>query len=177
MFSLPEDGLDPPPLREHRDFDLIAATRLKILGQKAHLISESGTSQVQRLRSGGTTRGQAQFLDCLTRAKRAKGEIDAVRTVFPQAQRKTQALEEKLQGWARTEGMLTELEKLNMQARDGDLNAVRRLEDIYLQFDAASRGGVARGSASGSRQSMPPGGARIGDTQTTHDTPHANEDK
>ncbi|KMU92497.1 hypothetical protein CIHG_10332, partial [Coccidioides immitis H538.4] len=110
MFSLPGDEDDTPALRQNRDFDLVSTTRVKILGQKAHLISGSSSSQAQRMRSGGSSTGQAQFLECLMRAKRAKGEEDIVRTTFPQAQKRNQNIEERLQGWARTEGMLAELE-------------------------------------------------------------------
>ncbi|WEW57954.1 hypothetical protein PRK78_003421 [Emydomyces testavorans] len=157
MFSLPDDGLDPPPLRQTRDFDLISTTRVRILGQRAHLISASGPSQSQRLRSAGTSNGQAHFIECLMGAKRAKGEEDTVRTVFPNAQTRNQNLDEKLQGWARTEGMVAELESLYQKIRDGDFSALKRLDEIYARFDMASRRNIGSGTpaASGPSSTAP----------------------
>ncbi|EER24003.1 hypothetical protein CPC735_053730 [Coccidioides posadasii C735 delta SOWgp] len=156
MFSLPGDEDDTPALRQNRDFDLVSTTRVKILGQKAHLISGSSSSQAQRMRSGGSSTGQAQFLECLMRAKRAKGEEDIVRTTFPQAQKRNQNIEERLQGWARTEGMLAELENVSQQARSGDPEAMKRLGEIYARFDAASRKNVGPETPATNAQSSTP---------------------
>ncbi|KMP00888.1 hypothetical protein CIRG_01029 [Coccidioides immitis RMSCC 2394] len=114
------------------------------------------SSQAQRMRSGGSSTGQAQFLECLMRAKRAKGEEDIVRTTFPQAQKRNQNIEERLQGWARTEGMLAELENVSQQARAGDPEAMKRLGEIYARFDAASRKNVGPETPATNAQSSTP---------------------
>ncbi|EEP76079.1 predicted protein [Uncinocarpus reesii 1704] len=171
MFSLPEDDSDLA-LRQTRDFDLISTTRVKILGQKAHVISGSSSSQAQRIDSADALSGQAQFLACLMRVKKAKGEQDEVRTVFPAAQKRNENLDEKLQSWARTEGLLTEMEQLNEQAFRGDIDSVKRLEEIYMQFDAALRSsagiGVPETTPTSPTQSQ---------AQEVQDLPGANEDK
>jgi hypothetical protein len=128
---------------------------VKILGQKANLISSSRTKTGQLRKEpvsndknptaspagfptpvphkSGPLTNQARFLERLMNAKRAKGEQDVIRTVFPQ--KRSQNLESRLQGWARTEGRMAELEQLNRRVLEGDVNAVIALEEIYARME------------------------------------------
>ncbi|KAI1977483.1 hypothetical protein LOZ51_004741 [Ophidiomyces ophidiicola] len=173
LFLLPDAKAELPILRRTQNFDLITTTRVKVLGQKSHLISGASLSQARRMQPGAVATGQAQFLECLIQAKRAKGEVDIVRTAFPHAQKRSQALDEKLQGWARTEGMLAELEEFSQRARDGDPSAMRRLGEIYAQFDAAMRNNSRLGVITGNDELPIPSVAQQ-DTQTP---PNADANK
>ena len=155
LFALPEERPDLPLLRRDKDFDLISASRVKILGQKANLISSSRTkaNQVRTepvsndqsptagsagcptsipQKSGHLT-NQARFLERLMNAKRAKGEQDIVPTVFPQ--KRSQNFESRLRGWAATEARMAEFEQLNRRVLQGDVNAVDALEEIYARME------------------------------------------
>ncbi|KAL2365502.1 hypothetical protein RJZ56_001523 [Blastomyces dermatitidis] len=152
-FSMPEERSTLPRLRQHPDYDLISANRVKILGQKANLIPSSSeipkTSDIDtptpgKMATAGTTRtttaaprapstNQALFLERLMNAKCAKGESDVVRTTF--SQKRNQNFEAKLRGWARTGEQIAELELLNRRVLQGDVNALRELEDIYARAE------------------------------------------
>ncbi|KAL2866376.1 TFIIIC subunit 6 family protein [Aspergillus lucknowensis] len=153
--------LQAPPLKQTKDFDLIAANSVKILGRKANLISSSGSgaipqSQLQQQRpllpqnlpaSGSTpTSGlpglvykpehqsnQARFLERLKDVKRRKGETDNVRTVFSSL-RRAPNLEDRLRGWVRTEEQLATIQQLNERALQGDPEAITELETICSQL-------------------------------------------
>ncbi|XHG08127.1 hypothetical protein AWENTII_011245 [Aspergillus wentii] len=75
-----------PALKRGKDFDLVAANRVKILGRKANLISSSGPvpdqdginpqatdSSTTNPRRAGPPTNQSRFLERLMNAKRAKG--------------------------------------------------------------------------------------------------------
>ncbi|ODH47431.1 hypothetical protein GX48_06467 [Paracoccidioides brasiliensis] len=157
-FSMPEEHSTLPRLRHHQEYDLISANRVKILGQKANLISGSSTTPKQSSDTQGSaatstptatagdastppppqtttaSTNQARFLERLMNAKRAKGETDVVRTTF--SQKRNQNFEAKLQGWAQTGKQMAELEVLNRRVLQGDANALRALEEIYARVEA-----------------------------------------
>ncbi|KAE8144255.1 hypothetical protein BDV25DRAFT_167260 [Aspergillus avenaceus] len=131
-------------LMQGKDFDLIAANSVKILGRRANLISNAGPTQhvicsdAGSYLTPGINRGtgpqtnQARFLDRLKSIKKAKGETDTVRTVF--SLKRTQNLEERLRGWARTEEQLAEIQRLNGAALQGNPEAIAELENLYDQL-------------------------------------------
>ncbi|OAX78487.1 hypothetical protein ACJ72_07204 [Emergomyces africanus] len=159
-FSMPEERSTLPRLRQHQDYDLISANRVKILGQKANLVPSSSSSEMPKANIDNNPRAtpasgpipgegdalagtitaapppatnQALFLERLMNAKRAKGESDVVRTTF--SQKRNQNFEAKLRGWARTGEQMAELELLNRRVLQGDANALRELEDIYARAE------------------------------------------
>lgn len=157
VFAQPYNQNEPLPLRKHDDYTLISASRVKIIGQKANLLSKSKSSsnshaaaslgqaqaqtqaqlqlqlQVQTAEPIHTHRAnmsnQARFLETLGQVKHSKGETDAVRTTFPQ--KRNQNTGDRLQGWARTEAAIAEIERLNQQAIEGDSTALANLMQIY----------------------------------------------
>ncbi|EAW13807.1 TFIIIC subunit 6 family protein [Aspergillus clavatus NRRL 1] len=141
----PETGLPPlPPLSHGKDFDLIAANSAKILGRKANLISSSGAGLSQNPpsqpsdalaipRRPGPQTNQARFLERLAALKKQRGETDTVRTVF--STRRTQNLEDRLRGWARTEEQLAEIRRLNEATLQGDTAALKALEELYTELN------------------------------------------
>lgn len=147
VFTHPYNEAVSSPLRSHDDYTLISATRAKIIGQKANLISTSKTSVNFNPAAAATasidqveaaepvhmhrtnTSNQARFLESLSQVKYNKGETDAVRAVFPQ--KRIQNTGDRLQGWARTGAALAEIERLNKQAMEGDSTALANLMQIY----------------------------------------------
>lgn len=129
MVSHPHD--EHFPLYRHNEFDIVSANHMKIVGQKANLISSSGSGgnqdritqdEQQQQQPAAASRNapssnQSRFLERLARAKEAKGETDVVRTVFPQ--KRNQNIDDRLQGWARTEAAVAELEQFNRQSMQG----------------------------------------------------------
>ena len=118
-----------------RDFDLIAANSVKILGRKANLISSSGVTVSEPSTSAAgtpTTTNQARFLDRLAAIKQDRGEPDTVRTVFStrRSQNTTNNPEDRLRGWARTEEQMLEIQRLQDAALRGDSRALAALEDM-----------------------------------------------
>ncbi|GIJ88387.1 hypothetical protein Asppvi_007308 [Aspergillus pseudoviridinutans] len=158
LFTRPETGHEPDlesalpqisPLRSGKDFDLIAANSVKILGRKANLISSSGSGSTQVpsiqpsetanvLRKAGPQSNQARFLERLTHIKRERGETDTVRTVF--STKRTQNLEDRLRGWARTEEELAEVQRLSEAASRGDTVALTALEELYTEINGQKFG-------------------------------------
>jgi hypothetical protein len=131
-------------LREGKDFDLVAANSVKILGRKANLISSSGLGSTQEpaiqtsetanvLRKAVPQSNQVRFLDRLMHIKRQRGETDTVRTVF--STKRTQNLEDRLRGWARTEEELAEVQRLSEAAIQGDTAAMTALEELYTEIN------------------------------------------
>ncbi|KAL6235389.1 hypothetical protein BDW75DRAFT_142515 [Aspergillus navahoensis] len=150
--ELDESGNAPAPitpLKHNKDFDLISANSVKILGRKANLISSSGSAAEQRNASTPETSGlvykpahqsnQARFLERLKDVKRSKGETDTVRTVFSTSRRGPN-LEDRLRGWVRTEEQLATIQQLNDRAVQGDYNAMIDLENIYTQLGSQNAG-------------------------------------
>jgi hypothetical protein len=153
LFTRPETGHEPDleaalpqisPLREGKDFDLVAANSVKILGRKANLISSSGLGSTQEpaiqtsetanvLRKAVPQSNQVRFLDRLMHIKRQRGETDTVRTVF--STKRTQNLEDRLRGWARTEEELAEVQRLSEAAIQGDTAAMTALEELYTEIN------------------------------------------
>lgn len=125
-----------------RDFDLIAANSVKILGRKANLISSSGVTVSEPLTPSATgtsttstatgTTNQARFLERLAAIKQDRGETDPVRTVFStrRSQNTTNNPEDRLRGWARTEEQMLEIQRLQDAALRGDSRALAALEDM-----------------------------------------------
>lgn len=152
LFTRPElepEQSDSTYLRSDKDYVLIAANSVKILGRKANLISSSGGGKAiegadgpvenpeqQGMISPRKTTNQARFLRRLMNAKQAKGETDMVRTVY--SIKRGQNFEDRLRGWARTEERMAEIQRLNQGALQGDMNALMALEDIYAQIENAS---------------------------------------
>jgi TFIIIC subunit triple barrel domain len=163
LFAHPEPRpvqSDLPCLQRGRDFDLIAANRVKILGHKAKLTSNPGPREdamtapspamsnlnatpsqpppdiippPAATRAKGQRSNQARFLERLMNAKQARGENDIVRTVF--SLRRTRNFENRLRGWARTEERMAEVQKLHRDALRGDPDALVALEGIYAQVE------------------------------------------
>lgn len=137
LFTPPrETDSTPVSLTWGKDFDLIAANSVKLLGRKANLISSSGLAAFEPSTTATTASStkpsnQASFLDRLTQVKQARGETDTVRTVF--STRRTQNLEERLRGWARSEEQMGEVQRLQEGVVRGDLQATAALEQLYLE--------------------------------------------
>ncbi|KAL1982970.1 hypothetical protein VTN96DRAFT_585 [Rasamsonia emersonii] len=167
FFSKPE----PEPehagltcLRHGKDFDLIAANSVKIVGRKAHLISNSGPreddtsvhpQQQQQQQQGlqvfpashAKRTSQARFLQRLVNAKQSKGETDMVRTVY--SVKRGQHFEDRLRGWARTEERMARIQRLSRDALQGDADAIRELQEIYAEVEAAADSSNAGPAAAG----------------------------
>jgi len=157
LFTHPEVVPELPDftyLRRDKDYILVAANSVKILGRKANLISSSGGGKaIEGADAGGPvesqqqqgpvplqkTTNQARFLRRLMNAKQAKGETDMVRTVY--SIKRGQNFEERLRGWARTEERMAEIQRLNQGVLQGDMNALMALEEIYAQVENASSSG------------------------------------
>ncbi|OAL72140.1 hypothetical protein A7D00_3138 [Trichophyton violaceum] len=157
----------PPLWRNEEDSsELLCANRVRIVGQKANLISSSGgqSQSVFGEDLGDASRiamsNQARFLTRLAKAKHSRGETDAVRTVFPL--KKSQIQEEKIAGWNRVEAAVAEAERLNKLALEGDGDAMRALQQMY-----AERSGSGQVSNQGSRGS----GVQAGSTTPTASEP------
>ncbi|KAF3484251.1 uncharacterized protein GIQ15_03575 [Arthroderma uncinatum] len=171
MFSRAPERLPnslPPLWRHEDDCELLCANRVRVVGQKANLISSSGGGQnvlgndpAEASRVAASN--QARFLARLAKAKHAKGETDMIRTVFPL--RKNQNLEGKIEGWNRTEAAVAEVERLNKLALEGDADALHALERIYSQRSGqgsyqGSRGsGVQTESTTPTPSEPPPAGS------------------
>ncbi|KAL2844323.1 hypothetical protein BJY01DRAFT_264014 [Aspergillus pseudoustus] len=130
------DGADLIPahvtsLKHTKEFDLIAANSVKILGRKANLISSSGTPGL--VYKPEHQSNQAKFLERLKVVKRRKGETDNVRTVFSSA-RRGPTLEDRLRGWVRADEQLATIQQLNERALQGDSDAIAELETLYSQL-------------------------------------------
>lgn len=164
FFTKPEPQTEhtggPAYLKQGKDFDLIAANSVKIIGRKAHLISSSGprdedistdpaivaaTQQQQGFQllpaHHGKRSRQARFLERLMSAKQSKGETDMVRTVY--SVKRGQHFEDRLRGWAKTEERLAKIQRLSRDALHGNPDAIRELEEIYAQVEAAAESSAA----------------------------------
>ncbi|KAF7589099.1 hypothetical protein BBP40_004766 [Aspergillus hancockii] len=144
----PESEVAAPrviPLKRGKDFDLLAANSVKVLGRRANLISSAGPAQnfphpdaALDVTAGANRRvttqtNQALFLDRLKGIKRIRGETDAVRTIF--SLKRAQNLDDRLRGWARTEEQLAEIQRLNDAALQGNSDAITELENLYKQLE------------------------------------------
>lgn len=152
LFAQPEVESDSEPvapskpLRRGKDFDLVAANSVKILGRKANLISSAGlapsmepleadaASDTDTLaaRRPGLVSNQVRFLERLKSVKLAKGETDIIRSSL--SLRRPQNMEERLRGWAQTDEQLTEIQRLNDEAVQGNATAMADLENLYIQL-------------------------------------------
>ncbi|KAI9045097.1 TFIIIC subunit 6 family protein [Aspergillus affinis] len=158
LFAPPEvdAGLEPVtptnPLRRGKDFDLIAANSVKILGRKANLISSTGPpppvepldteaapdADPATARKTGVLSNQARFLERLQSIKQAKGETDTIRSSF--SLRRNQNLEERLRGWAQTDEQLADIQRLNEEAIQGNTTAMADLENLCIQLGSQDPG-------------------------------------
>jgi hypothetical protein len=111
VFSFSDQHADAPVLRKDQNADLICACRAKLLGQKSNLISASAgvdRTLIQRNQQQATEdatlppSAQGRFLQRLIDAKRAKGQTDTVRTVFPTKRPSDSG--GRLHGWSQTDG-------------------------------------------------------------------------
>ncbi|XP_077660261.1 TFIIIC subunit 6 family protein [Aspergillus fumigatus Af293] len=89
-------------------------------------------------RKTGPQSNQARFLERLMHIKRQRGETDTVRTVF--STKRTQNLEDRLRGWARTEEELAEVQRLSEAASRGDTVALTALEELYTEINGQKFG-------------------------------------
>jgi hypothetical protein len=149
-----------PPLHRGPSYELVAANSVKILGRKAQLAPSTGTGMAQDLNNGTSATAsaaetpgsqgsetlgvprrpvapshQAQFLNKLQQIKAAKGETDAVRTIMST---RRHVNTDRLQGWARTEAQLAEIERLNERAARGDSEAQAILELLIQELNQES---------------------------------------
>ncbi|KAK2762792.1 hypothetical protein FQN54_000966 [Arachnomyces sp. PD_36] len=154
LFSHPEGRSDLPSVRKTKKYDLISANRVKIIGKKGTLIASSepvreypgaesnnyipiqgnGLVQSNSPPKNFPPTNQGKFLKRLSEAKRARGEIDEVRTTF--SQKRSDEFDAQLRGWARTEEQMAEFEKLNTRALQGDSEALAAIQEIYDSFEA-----------------------------------------
>ncbi|KAJ9264960.1 hypothetical protein DTO212C5_869 [Paecilomyces variotii] len=158
LFTAPEPQTEPSELtfvKQEKEFDLLAVNSVKLVGQKATLVTSSGMKAAQSVSADHSAvtqapevqqqrprtivpktarqTDQAIFLERLMNAKQAKNEKDIVRTVF--GTRRGPSFDSRLQGWARTEERMAEIQNLNRAMLQGDMNAMMSLEQIYSQID------------------------------------------
>lgn len=111
LLTAPDEIPDGVALTRGKDFNLVAANRVKILGHKAHLISGSEGADAATTSSTGTgSSSQAQFLERLAAIKQSQGETDAVRTVFSTRRTQQGLVEERLRGWTDWQRLQDELQ-------------------------------------------------------------------
>ncbi|CRG84638.1 hypothetical protein PISL3812_01895 [Talaromyces islandicus] len=161
--SLDDDGIihddnnaDPSFLKHGTNYSLIAANRIKIIGRKVNLVAadpeqhgnllsstaaaNTETQQQQQQQqedqkqaeAGGLTgkTAQVRFLQELMDIKRAKGEKDMVLN-----RKRGQRFDDKVTRWAQTEERLNMIHQLNRDALTGDVNATKKLEELYDMID------------------------------------------
>lgn len=145
-------------LKHGTNYSLIAANRIKIIGRKVHLTSanpeqhgnlpssssaaaataETETTQQEQTQQAAETStitgktAQVRFLQELMDIKRAKGEKDMVLS-----RKRGGRFDDKVTRWAQTEERLNMIHQLNRDALTGDVNAVKKLEDLYDTIDRA----------------------------------------
>ncbi|KAJ5779171.1 hypothetical protein N7457_006891 [Penicillium paradoxum] len=162
VFSSPDT---PPetdnsaPLHRGASYELVAANSVKILGRKAQLAASAEPEFAQNVnkktfagraeplssqnaetlavpRRPAAPSHQALFLHKLQQIKTAKGETDAVRTVMStRRQPNLPDLSDRMQGWARTEAQLAEIDRLNERASRGDVEAQATLELLIQELN------------------------------------------
>ena len=135
LFTSPQElDSESDSVLRGRDYDLLAANSVKILGRKANLISSSGVTVSEPSTSAAgtpTTTNQARFLDRLAAIKQDRGEPDTVRTVFStRRSQNTTNPEDRLRGWARTEEQMLEIQRLQDAVLRGDSQALAALEEM-----------------------------------------------
>lgn len=140
------DSAPPPPpplLKTGKDYDLLAANSVKILGRRANLISSSSADPTSRdttaanRQSGvpyppGVQSNQSRFLQRLASVKQAKGETDTVRTVF--TARRTQHVDGHLRALLRSDEHYAEIQRLTEASMQGDRDASVQLENLRGQL-------------------------------------------
>ena len=150
IFASPDETSDVPTLRRGTDFELLSASRVKVLGQKANLISAAAGAlrqQEQQEQQRPQSREQAQrsdarlpltnqgrFLQRLAETKRAKGERDPVRTTFP-TKRLYDTLNDGLRDW---EGEETPMAAEPGQSSQGTHSMQQKTKDAALEATAAA---------------------------------------
>ena len=172
FFTEHDEETTADPLHATEDYDLLGISRIKLIGRKAKLTNKPGTSEGYRntadnveeerdprpgkgfgsLRSSNPVvnrerKKQAKFLENLMDAKRAKGQIDNVRTVYNPSRVPRGELGATLtmQGG---QASSREIEELNRRVVRGDAAALRRLQMIYSEQDEQQAdNGVPQASA------------------------------
>ncbi|KKZ68023.1 hypothetical protein EMCG_06233 [[Emmonsia] crescens] len=192
-FSMPEERSTLPRLRQHQDYDLISANRVKLLGQKANLIPSSsempnadpndshpaaaatptpGYSDVAAaITTTATTTTTTPRLPATNQALFLERLMNAKRAKGESdvvrttfSQKRNQNFEAKLRGWARTGEQMAELELLNRRVLQGDAHALRELEDIYARAEGPLGAAQAQAQAqSQASMSTRPQGGREDD--------------
>lgn len=149
LFCASENDPESHSVRQGKGFDLISASRVKILGQKATLASKSGTqgsSTLNPFNAGQNDQGQGRsqdptkksarssqsdFLKRLKDAKRARGESTLVRRNWNPSNVK------RVNNYAgknhnpQSDAEQDEIEQLQSLVTQGDGAALERLEEIY----------------------------------------------
>jgi hypothetical protein len=161
------DIADPSFLKHGPNYSLIAANRVKIIGRKVHLISanpdqqgdvssstaaaaatETETQQQEQQAETGAITGktpQMRFLQELMDIKRARGENDMVLS-----KKRGRRFDDKVTRWAQTEERLNMIHQLNRDAITGDVNAVKKLEELYDMIDRAADNSLTAAAPSAS---------------------------
>lgn len=193
LFSHPEGRSDLPSVRRNKEYELISANRVKIIGKKGTLITSSferpeplndyNVAEEVSSSAGGVSSlttpsyqpskrpltNQARFLERLANAKRARGENDVVRTSF--SQKRSEEFEARLRGWTRTEERMAEFERLNQRVLQGDESALEALEEIYEEIEGSS---ALDGIQEQLQLSQPTGGDNIETDDREGDDNHEN---
>lgn len=144
-ISISSNNADPSFLTHGTNYSLIAANRIKIIGRKVQLTSTdpdqhaSSTAaaadteiQQQQTETGalaGKT-AQVRFLQELMDIKHNKGEQDMVLN-----RKRGRRFDDKVTRWAQTEERLNMIHQLNRDALTGDVNASKKLEELYDMID------------------------------------------
>ncbi|KIV93179.1 hypothetical protein PV10_04416 [Exophiala mesophila] len=154
FFSQPQAVPDAQPLRSTDDYDLIATSRIKLVGQRASLKNipvrkrrrlnqeendEDSASEVKEGRSLGTMyrsnpkvniqlKNQAAFLDRLMDIKQSRGEQDLVRTYADE--RVASSIQAQM-----SETTLRKIDSLNRKVVKGDAEALQQLQKVYTRLD------------------------------------------
>lgn len=151
------------PLKHTKDFDLLAANSVKILGRKANLISSAGpagtvpadpstTSSADGVTSGlGGASTPGPPPPPTRRTGPASNNTNQARFLdrlisLKQAKgetdpvrkvfslKRTQNLEDRFRGWVQTDEQLAEISRLNDAATQGNTDAIAQLEHLYAQM-------------------------------------------
>ncbi|RVX67357.1 hypothetical protein B0A52_09138 [Exophiala mesophila] len=154
FFSQPQAVPDAQPLRSTDDYDLIATSRIKLVGQRASLKNipvrkrrrlnqeeneEDSATEVKEGRSLGTMyrsnpkvniqlKNQAAFLDRLMDIKQSRGEQDLVRTYADE--RVASSIQSQM-----SEATLRRIDSLNRKVVKGDAEALQQLQKVCTRLD------------------------------------------
>lgn len=156
FFSQPQAVPDAHPLRSTDDYDLIATSRIKLVGHRASLKKlpakkrrrvdqdedeEDSAAEIKEVegRSLGTMyrsnpkvniqlKNQASFLDRLMEIKQRRGEQDIVRTYADERVASSNQVQ-------LSETTLRKIDSLNRKVVQGDAEALQQLQKVYSRLD------------------------------------------